>query len=266
MPVQDVQYGGTSLQDTSVPASQILTRDILFEDIAEKTLNVQDDSIRDGFSFLDAKLTRKTITLSGWLLSDTAANLRTHIDNVKGYLRPNDRDLDIETYGGSGIYRRYRGSCQSFVCNEEHWQITQKPYTATFLCEPYGTAISTSTIDLNSGGNIAATPYSESVNFTGSYGPKPTITITVVAETDMTAIKFENTTTSDWIQIARSFSAADVLVINCDTEVVQVNGSNVDFTGAFPSFNPGSNSLRIITTDSGAFQITVSIVYYPTYL
>ena len=244
MAVVDVKYNSNDFQTTVAAASTILTKDILYRQIAEKTLNLKEDSIRDGFSLIDVR----------------------YFDTVKGYLRPNDKNLDIETYGGSGAYRRYKASCQSFTVPEEHWMSTQVPYEATFLAEPYGTATSTSTLDLNSGGNIVATPYNEAIVFTGSYNPKPVITITVVAETNLTALRFDNVTTSDWIQVARSFAAAEVLTIDCDAETVMVGTIPVDFTGVFPSFTPGSNSVRLTTTDSGAFQVTVSVVYYTTYL
>lgn len=266
MPIVDIKFNGNDLQTTASAASTILTRDILYRHLADKVINIQEDTIRDGFSLIDVQYRNKIISLSGWLKSDTAANLKTLVDNFQGYLRPKEKNLDIETYGGSGSYIRYTCTCRSINIPEEHWHITQVPYDAEFMCIPYGISPSLFTINLNGGGNIAASPYSESVNFTGSYKPNPVITITVVAETDMTAIKFENTTKSDWIQVARSFAAAEVLVIDCNNETVQVDGTDVDFTGVFPSFDPDSNSLKVTTTDSGAFNITVSITYHPTYL
>jgi len=266
MSAQNLKYNAYSLQDISVAASQRLTSNILYNQLAEKTINIQSDSIRDGWSLLDVKYTNKIIAVNGWLISDTAANLKTLIDTFKGSLRPNDKNLDIETYGGSGVYTRWKATVRNIQIPEEHWQISQKPFSVEFLCKPFATATSTTTINLNSGGNITTTPYNEDITISGSYNPKPVITITVVAETDLTAIKFENTVTQDWIQVARSFTAAEVLVIDCDAETVKVDGVAVDFTGIFPEFNPSTNSIKITSTDSGAFQITCSIVYYLTYL
>ena len=117
-----IKYNNNSFQDVTTPASQILTSDIIYENLADKQLFLKEDSIRDGFDFFSANYSQKLITIKGWLISDTAANLRTHIDTVKGYLRPNDQNLDIETYGGSGVYRRWKATCQSIEIPEEHWQ------------------------------------------------------------------------------------------------------------------------------------------------
>jgi hypothetical protein len=161
----------------------------------------------------------------------------------------------------------YVCTLRSLDVPEEHWHITQIPYTAEFLCKPFGTATSITTINLNSSGAITTSPYNETVSFVGSYGPEPVITFTLAGAgiTSMTALKLTNSTTGDWIEIARSFSASDVLVIDCSNETVKVNGISVDFTGVFPSFDPLDNSL-ILTVTATAFSLTGIINYYYTYL
>jgi len=266
MSVVDVKYDSNDLQTASNAAKTIITRDILEKHIGEKIINLKQDTIRDGFDVVDVQYTNKMITLNGWLISNTATALRTWADEFKGYLRPNEKNLDVETYGGSGVYRRYVCSCSSLSIPEEHWQTTQVPYSCEFLCQPFGKATSTTTINLNSGGNITATPHNENVSITGTYKCKPTITITVVSETDLTAIKFENDTNDDWIQVSRSFAAAEVLVIDCDNETVKVDGTAIDFTGIFPKLDPSTNALVLEVTDSGAFSYTASVSYTSTYL
>ena len=265
MAIVGVTYNLNNFQTTDSASAQILTRDILFESIPNKSFSLSQDSIRDGFSVVDSLYTQKMITLRGWLISDTPANFRTHLDTVKGYIRPNEKNLDIETYGGSGEYRRYVCSCENFSVESEHWMTTQFPYEAIFLCQPEGTATSTTSVDLNSGGAISSSPYNEQVSITGTYKAKPTITITINSETDMTVFKWDNTTVGDWIQVATAFSAADVLVINCEDETVKLNGSSIDFTGVFPHFEPGNNNLTLTVTAT-AFNMDVSFAYYPTYL
>jgi phage-related protein len=267
MAIVSVSYNSNSFQTTASAAATILTKDILFEDIPEKSLLLKQDTIRDGFSVIDTRYSQKLITLRGWLISDTPTNLRTHIDNVKGYLNEDEKSLNIETYGGSGVYRRYICSCQDFSIPSEHWMTTQVPYEATFLAEPFGTATTTTTINLNSDGAITSSPYNENISIVGTYNTKPTITITVNSETSMTVLKLDNTTVGDWIQITPSggFSASDILVIDCENETIELNGLAIDFTGVFPAFKAGTNSLTLTITAS-AFNLTGEIVYYPTYL
>jgi len=264
---QIIKYNTNSFQTTASAAATILTRDIQYRGIATKNLIVREDTIRDGWSLVDAHYSNKIILISGWLISDTGDNLKTLVDNVKGYLRESEKNLDIETYGGSGVYRRWIATPQSFEVPEEHWHITQVPFTCEFNCQPFGTNTSTTSVDLNTGSAISSSPYNESPSITGTYKTKPTITVTVNSETTMTIFKWDNNTTGDWIQIEPSggFTAADVLIINCEDEEVTLNGSSVDFTGVFPHFNPGSNSLTLTIT-AGAFNLDCSFTYYPTYL
>ena len=266
MAVQGIKYNNNSLQVSTPASAIILTQEITYETIADKTLNIKDNLIRDGFDLLDVRYSQKVITLQGNLISDTAANFYALKNTVRGYLRPNDQNLDVETYGGSTVYIRWKCSLRNFSCEGEHWAITQSPYSAEFICKPFGTATSATTIDLNSAAAITTTPYNEVIAITGTYNPKPVITITIGAETNMTAIRITNTTTLDWIEIARSFSVSDILIIDCDEETVKVNGVPVDFTGTFISFIPSSNSLSIFVTDTGAFSYACTVIYYLTYL
>ena len=262
----NILYNSYSLQDVSVAASQRLTTNIQYNQLPDKNISLKQDTIRDGFDILSTQYSQKTITANGWLISDSGSNLKTLIDNFKNNLRPKEQNLDIETYGGSGVYTRWTATTQNIVIPEEHYQITQKPFEVSFLCEPFGKATTSTTINLNSGNNIAASPYNEAISITGTYKAEPVITITVVSETTMTVIKFDNTTTGDWLQVARSFSAGEVLVIDCENETVQVDGTDVDFTGVFIGCDPSTNNITITTTDGGAFTITSSIVYYAQYL
>ncbi|MHA1329846.1 MAG: phage distal tail protein [Candidatus Hodarchaeales archaeon] len=263
---QDIKFNNHSLQTTSDPSATILTSNIIYNNLPEKILNLKEDSIRDGWSLADVRYSNKVITINGWLISDSGENLKTLIDNFKNYLRPNEKNLDIETYPGSGEYIRWIATTRAIRIPEEHWQVTQKPFEVEFLCQPFGKATTSTTINLNSGSNITTSPYSEDISITGTYDCKPIITFTIVSETNLTALKFENDTNDDWIQVSTSFSTSDVLEIDCENETVKLNSVNQDFTGVFPRLKPGTNSLIITTTDSGSFALTVDITYYPTYL
>jgi len=106
----------------------------------------------------------------------------------------------------------------------------------------------------------------ESITITGTYYALPTITVHIDAETNMTAIRLTNNTTLDWIEVARSFSAGEDLIIDCENETVRVGGVNVDFDGVFTRFDVGTNSFDLLVTDSGAKQYDLLISYYASYL
>lgn len=266
MSAQNLLYNGHSLQTSTDASATILTSNIVYNNFPEKTISLKQDSIRDGWSLEDVRYSQKVITINGWLISDSGANLKTLIDNFKNYLRPDEVNLDIETYPGSGTYTRWTATTRSIMVSEEHWQVTQKPFTVEFLCQPFGKSTSSTTIHLNSGSDITSSPYTEDISVSGTYNAKPVITFTISSETDLTVLKLENDTNDDWIQVSASFSVSDVLEIDCDNETVKLNGTSQDFTGIFSRLKPGTNSLILTATDTGSFGYTVDVVYYPTYL
>ena len=274
MSVVDIKYNTNDLQTSSNVAKTIITKDILEKHIGEKVINLKQDTIRDGFDVLDVQYANKIIALEGWLISNTASALRTWVDEFNGYLQPNEKNLDVETYGGSGAYRRYVCSCRSLSIPEEHWQTTQVPYSCEFLCEPFGKA--TSTISETLGTNKTDSWTADAFTLVGSYKAEPTITFTIDDGDNLTTIKLENETNDDWIQVTKTalpsdvFVDADQLIIDCNNETVQILRSgtytDVDFTGIFPQLDVGSNTLEITLTKSGAVQVDASLTYYPTYL
>jgi len=251
----DLQYEDPTGQNT------ILTSNILYRHLSQKDIITREDTIRDSFDIVDVKYSRKIITVTGWLISDSQAHLRTLRDNFMFNLKPSEGDLTID-YGSSTIV--YKATVQTINVPEEHWQITQLPFNIEFLCEPFGKASSSTTLNWT---NITASPTYKTPSITGTYKAKPTITITVVSESNMTAIKFDDVTAGDWIQVSRSFDAGDSLVIDCEDETVKLNGNSEDFTGVFPQLLGGeTNSITITISDTGGFNITVQVVYVPTYL
>lgn len=251
----DLQY------EDPTGASTILTRDILYRQMGDKNIILREDTIRDSFDVVNVHYSRKMIIVRGWLISDSQANLRTLRDNFMNNLRPNEGDLEID-YGSGTII--YKASVQSIMAPEEHWNITQIPFEIEFLCEPFGkgTLLSPAAWTTVGPGATNKTP-----SITGTYKAKPTITITVVSETNMTIFKWDNTSIGDWIQVEPSggFSAGNVIVINCENETVTLGGSDEDFTGVFPLFDPGTNNITLTIT-ADACNVTVDYTYKPTYL
>ena len=90
---QDIKYNDNSFQTTASAAATILTRNIQYRGVAIKNLNIMEDTIRDGWKLIDDHYSNKIISISGWLISDTGANLKTLVDNVKEYLRLNEKNL-----------------------------------------------------------------------------------------------------------------------------------------------------------------------------
>lgn len=216
-------------------------------------------SFQNGFNIVSNFWRSRSIIIGGMINHTSAANLASQLDTLKQNLSGVNKNLDVDY--GSGT-RRYKGTLTRLEAPEEFYNITHLPYTAEFLCQPFGYATSNQTLTSN---NITTSPKSETLSVIGTYKPQPIITITFDSENGASACAFTNTTTGDTITITQNFNASDILVINTETHKVTLNGTQVDFSGPIPSFALGSNSLSI-SVPATARQYDLSIVYTPTYL
>jgi len=251
----DVPY---DLQTTADKDATIISSNIIYRHLADKVLNLREDSLRDGFDVVDQKYSHKIITVSGFLIATTIAKLRELVDNFKKGLRLKEQNLDIND--GSGVLR-FIATTQTILVEEEGYMTTQIPFELTFLCSPYATATSSESESFN---NITTTPYEDTITITkGSYRPKAKISFHV-DNTTLTLIRFENDTTSDWIQVETSFSAGDDLVIDCDAETVELNDVAQDFSGVFPMLEMGANDFKVIQTGTKGIDLTIE--WWPRFL
>lgn len=250
----NITFNSFDLQDGNYHTKKITHRKF-----PERIILTEPKTRRDGFSIVDKYFEKKIIILEGTITGGSEAGLRTLIDNMKKEIRGTDKNLDID-YGGSTI--RYEATVQKLEVPEDYYHLTFIPFTIEFLCHPLGKATSTTN---HSDNDITSSPHNSSLTITGSESPLPVITLTVDAETSMTVIKFKNTTTNSEITITRAFAATEVLEIDCENLTVKVDGTEVDFTGVFPEFDPGSNNYTITITDGGAFNIDLDVDYAAYY-
>ena len=161
MAVKAISYNSFNLQDTS-----FRTKDIIYRNFPEKVIDVELKSRRDGFLLVDTYYSAKDISISGTLTRDTEANLKTSLDSMKEALHTDEAALDIDD-GGTTI--RYVASVVSIDIPEEHYHITHVPYRITFRAQPFGHLTSSTT----STNTITSSPYSTTINPTGSASPSP---------------------------------------------------------------------------------------------
>ena len=259
---QDIRFGGYSLQVIS-GSDKILTENIIYNDLPEKIINIKSDTIRDGFDVISEQYTQKIITINGWLVSDTGANLKTLIDTFKGYLRPKEQNLEIESSADSGTYTRWVATTQAISIPEERNTLTQKPFSVEFLCQPFGKDSSSSS---SYPGEIASLS-DEIINNPGTYKVLPIITLYVRVADGLTKIRL--TTGTDWIEVEPDspFINDDSLVIDCNAETVELNDAPQDFSGVFPSFASGTPTFDFDVTGAGAsLSYDLTITYWLRYL
>lgn len=207
----------------------------------------------------------KSITVTGRLVSDTISNLDALIDTFKSYFTVQGANLDIG----------YATSTRRYICTPESPQISRPKglayadFTVVFDCtQPFGQDTSTSTAW--SASAVTTNTSSNTYTFTGTAPFQiPVTTITVNSVTDATGgyIAFGNNSTGQQVQVTRTWVAGDVLVIDPtnQTTPVTVNGTAVEFSGAFPVFPPGSGTMTYLDNLT-ARNFNISVVYYPLYI
>jgi phage-related protein len=204
----------------------------------------------------------KTITISGTLVGTSVANLDGVIDTFNGYFTNKAANLDI---GYNGSTRRYTATATDIKINRPGG-LAWAEFLITFTCtNPFGMDTS-STTALNASGRTSAM-YSDSYTFLGNAPyQKPIITITYSVMTGGTSgsLVVGNANNGQSLTISRDFTSTDVVVIDTSAKTVTVNGSLVNFSGAFPEFAPGAG--QIDYSDSFTTRtFTYNIIYYVMY-
>jgi len=218
-----------------------------------------------GAVITDATYYTKVIRISGTITATTVAGLETLIDTFQAALNYQDKNLDVE----------YAGSTRRYVCTPQRVQIDRPvraalfaEFEVDFVATEYGKDTTTTTL-LSASANTT-TPRTIALTVGGS-APEQflRIQITVTAATGLTSkvIGVENDTTGARLYVTRTWTVGDVLEIVTDraAPTVKVNGTLVDFSGAFPIFAPGSHNMIIDNTFTTR-TLTTTIDYTKRYI
>lgn len=106
--------------------------------------------------------------------------------------------------------------------------------------------------------------YTDTLTFNGSAPTQtPVITAFISAFTGATTnfVTIKNVATSQGITVSRTWVAGDRLVIDTNNKTVKVNGTDADYTGAFPEFAPGTGYLNY-QDDFNTRTLALSAYYY----
>lgn len=201
----------------------------------------------------------KTITVSGFIKGADIPTTDSLVDTFKGYFNGLNRNLDI---GYNGSVRRYIATATD-VKADRPGGLAYANFTVTFVAtRPFGQDIVAS-VPINVMGRTAST-YSDTVVFIGSAPYQlPVITITYTAVTAATngSVSIGNNSNGQQITVQRTWVAGDVFAVDSYQQQVTVNGLIYDFTGAFPEFQPGVQSIAY--SDSfGSRTFNENVAYY----
>jgi phage-related protein len=141
-------------------------------------------------------------------------------------------------------------------------------FSIKFVCsEPFGYNTNP-TVLLTNVSNTSASSAQTITAIDGSYKAEPLIAVKVSAVSGGTGkyIKLMNTATGKYIKITRTWVAGDRLVVDVRNKTVQVNASDVDYTGVFPVFEVGDTSLTYEDDFTTSRTVLISMQYTKRYL
>lgn len=206
----------------------------------------------------------RTVRISGKIIDTSVAGLEARLDTFKGYLRGTDKNLDIDF---ASTTRRYIATVNGSSIDQPGG-LTYANFEVEFVCtEPFGRN-TTSTKALDGNARTSAS-YTDSHTFLGTAPYQlPVITIVLTAVTGGDDhLMFSNDATGQAILIlGQTFVNGDTIVIDCEEKSVTLNGTEIDFLGAFPEFEPGVSTDFTYTDGFTTRTFNIDVDYYPMWL
>ena len=253
-----VTFDGDSLQGANIKIKDFVgaltapKRDISMFPIADENKSIVVSSSKKS----------RTVNLTFLVEGDTEAEKYEALETLRSYMTDQYIGKELSIEHPVGTTRVYTATLQDIRIQSNYNMHTEG--TLIFVCSnPFALAASQTTVTENT---ITTSPKSIVTVIAGTAAPLDSvITIDVDTETDLTAIKVENTLNGDAITITRAFTASDQIIISYETKKVLVNGSEFDYTGIIPKFEAGSNTWKITST-STAHDIDAELIYTPTYV
>lgn len=207
----------------------------------------------------------RALPLTGTLVATTPTALTALLDTFKSYLRGKQKNLDINYNGGT---RRWIATLSPNASMKRSVDKKSIKFTIEFICTPGFGMDTTATTALNGTARTSAV-YLDNYTFLGTAPyqlPVVTLTLTAVSSTGSQQLTWGNNDNGQGIVITRStWANADVVVIDCVNKSVKVNGTDVDFAGAFPEFTPGAHIMTYSDTFTSR-TMTENVVYNKRYL
>jgi len=242
----------------------IETADIDHESTAERKFSIFEIANSNTNTIPYEYYPKKIIPIAGQVNGAGIVDLDGKLDTFRGYFLGTDKNLDIGYGGGT---RRYIATATK-VGIKRPGGLSFALFSIEFTCKPFGMSTS-STNAVSATGRTLGT-YNDAHTFLGNapyQSPIYTYTLTAVTGGTAKTVSFGNLNTGQQINITRTWANSDVVVIDTNplTASVKVNGNVVAFTGAFPTFAKGSQTLTY-SDNFTTRTFNIAVPYYPRFL
>ncbi len=243
--------------ETSVPG--LIVKDIDYG-TPDRELNAFDIDRADESKVTDAFYTKRRINVSceiGGTTTGGRPGLEAAFDQLNNILDTVEGTLLVPQ---AGINREYVATKENILINDRKggWA----DFDVQFRCStPF--SYETSSTSLYTLTSLVGSLYDFACTFAGTTWQRPTITVTLNSfhgSGSNKSIKISNPVTSEEIAVYRTWTAADVLLINLETGAVTVNGNNVEWSGTLPQWAVGLGNVRYSDDFTGR-NFNISIAY-----
>src|SRR3989304_3354649 len=230
--------------------------------IPTRAVNSKSLANDDGGKMVSADFNQREIIIDGTIIAPNRPAAELARDNLMQYLTPKEKPLKIDQ---GGFERVYTATMQNITFSEAQGGFI--PFSINFICsDPFGYREQSTAIAM--GAAITAFYGEKTFNILGNYKALPTITLTFASLSGATGkiVTLTNPDTGEEISITRDWVNTDVLVVNCFTKTLTVNGTEVDYTGKFLSFEPGTSRKLVYEDNFTGRSVTFGFSYTKRYI
>lgn len=239
-----IVFDGFSLQSES-----IITSRIDYDNEGQVELNSFNFPKSDGGGVLSKYFRGRTISIECTIKADTGVEFNDLLDTVKKRLRKTEGYLDITV---NGEIRRIKATLTKFDAGRMHYNITFTKATIEFTAlEPFFYAKDKQSYEFL---GITGSGGFEVTN-TGSVEALPVFYFIATAGCNISSLSI--TAFSKTFTISSTIVASDIVILSSETKTVTKNGIEIDYTGFFPIFPPGSNPFTLTTVGTTALDLTL---------
>lgn len=240
----DMQTGGCRVHDTDV--------------FSAPPNSIQADQLpeADGAVVVKQQYTAKAFTVNGKLQADSVADLKALMDSFKQAMAVKNQAFDVDE---DGEVRRYLANAENIILTRNG------PTIAAFSVQmqsPDGMGWDVDSRSLLASSGITTSTVQLPITTAGTYRAEPLIQATIGSLTGSTTntVTISNGVTLRSISVTRSWTAGDLLEIDCLNKTVFVNNSPVEFNGQFLRFDIGAGSIGWLD-DFSSRNVTISATY-----
>ena len=238
-----IAFDGFGLQNSAIRTTLIDSDNLGRVDLASF-----DFPTDDGGGILSKYFRGRQIRLRIAVTAATPEALNSSIDEIKRSLRKTEGNLDVTV---NGEIRRIRATLTALNFDRKHYNVTFVTGDCTFTAaEAFFRAANDQSWLFQSRG----TDFWEEIGHAGSADTDPKFYYVFSAGTSATQLAL--TCRNRTVTVARTFAPGDVLVIDCDAKAVTHNGAAVDYSGMFPTFQPGSNPFHTVIAGTAVVDLT----------